>query len=305
MADIEFGFFAQILAPPGAPVPRWRDVRGWLHATEAAGFDTFWVPDELVWQVKDPEKRIGWWECVAITGAAAAESSSIEIGTWVLSALHRNPGLTAKVAATLDEIAGGRFVFGFGSGHAGPQGEAFGFPHDKTVSRYEDALKIIVPLLRQGEVDYKGEYHTAVNQPLTPLGPSGTKIPLMLGGHGPRTMGLAVEYADIWSAYTTTSAYPSAFKDMTTQLDRILEESGRDPGSLGRSIGIPIAAPGVDPAGPFVDMDPIRGSLDEIVETLVSFTDLGVTRLEFVPASIDLDAWIPAMAEILQAVREA
>lgn len=305
MADLKFGFFAQILDPPGAPTPRWSDVRGWVHATEEAGFDTFWVPDELVWRVQDPEKRMGFWECVAMTGAAAAESSTIEIGTWVLSALHRNPGLTAKVAATLDEIAGGRFVFGFGSGHAGPQGEAFGLPLDKTVSRYEEALKIVVPLLREGEANYAGEFHTAVSQPLTPLGPQGMNIPIMLGGHGPRTMGLAVEYADIWSAYTTTSAYPKAFEDMTKKLEGILADAGRDPSSLGRSIGVPVAAPGEEPEGPFKDVETISGSFDHIVETLASFTELGVDRLELLPASFPESRWIEAMAPVLSAAREA
>ena len=105
------------------------------------------------------DEPIGWWECVAVTGAVAASTESINVGTWVLSALHRNPGLTARIAETLDEISGGRFIFGFGSGHAGRQGEAFGFPSDYTVSRYEEALSIIKSLRASGVTSLDGEYH--------------------------------------------------------------------------------------------------------------------------------------------------
>ena len=54
-----------------------------------------------------------------MAGAVAAVTSRIKVGTWVLSALHRNAGITAKAVETLDEISGGRFVLGLGAGHAG------------------------------------------------------------------------------------------------------------------------------------------------------------------------------------------
>ena len=56
----------------------------------------------------------GWWECVSVIGAVAASTTTIGVGSWVLSALHRNPGLTVKAAETLDEISDGRFVLGLG-----------------------------------------------------------------------------------------------------------------------------------------------------------------------------------------------
>jgi alkanesulfonate monooxygenase SsuD/methylene tetrahydromethanopterin reductase-like flavin-dependent oxidoreductase (luciferase family) len=65
-----------------------------------------------------------------------ASTSTIGIGTWVLSALHRNPGLTVKIAETIDEVSHGPFLLGLGAGHAGDQGATFGYPEDKTVSRY-------------------------------------------------------------------------------------------------------------------------------------------------------------------------
>lgn len=88
-----------------------------------------------------------------MAGAVAASTSRVKVGTWILSALHRNPGLSAKAVETLDEINGGRFVFGLWSGHAGRQAHAFGLPEDHVIGRFAEAVEIIVPLLRHGRVD--------------------------------------------------------------------------------------------------------------------------------------------------------
>ena len=136
--------------------PRWTEIRDLAVRAEEIGFDTVWVPDELLWRPSDGETR-GWWECVAMTGAVAAATSRVKVGTWILSALHRNPGITAKAVETLDEISGGRFVLGLGSGHAGRQAHAFGLPEDHVFSRFEEAIEIIVPLLRDESRRLRGD----------------------------------------------------------------------------------------------------------------------------------------------------
>lgn len=287
----------QLEDPPTGEAPSWDTIREMARRAEALGFDTVWVADELLWGI-DPFGPRGWWEGVALAGAVAASTTTIGVGTWVLSALHRNPALTAKVAETLDEISGGRFVFGLGSGHAGRQGEAFGYPPDHTVGRYEEALQIIVPLLREGRADFAGKYHRVVNLEHRPRGPRAGAIPLMLGGHQPRTMGLAVRYADIWSDYARDSSLPEAFEPVLRQLDAICVEQGRDPGSLGRSIGVivePLDEHNAEEAGLGV---PIAGSAEEIAAQLRRFGDMGVTRVELVlmpPTMAALEAVAPVL----------
>src|SRR3990170_2355691 len=139
---------------------RWVEIRDLALQAEEIGFDIVWTADELLWRPADGTPQ-GWWEGVAMTGAVAAATSRVKIGTWVLSALHRNPGISAKAVETLDEISGGRFVLGLGSGHAGRQAHAFGLPEDHVFSRFEEALEIIVPLLRRGRADLEGAYHAA------------------------------------------------------------------------------------------------------------------------------------------------
>ena len=269
-------------APADGGKPDWESIRRMAQLAEELGFDTVWIPDELLWRVDEWPGPRGWWECVAMAGAVAASTSRVEVGTWVLSALHRNPGLTAKVAETLDEISAGRFLLGLGSGHAGRQGEAFGYPPDHTIGRFEEALQIIVPLLREGHADFAGQHHRAVKLEQRPRGPRPGGIPLMLGGHRERTMGLAVRYADIWSAYATDSSLPDAFAPMLSQLDAICTSQGRDPASLGRSIGV-FVEPTDDHRAAASGMGiPISGSLEEIGDRLRAFDDMGVTRLELV-----------------------
>src|SRR5665811_2164513 len=83
--------------------PRWVEIRELALRAEAMGVDTVWIPDELLWRQADGSIH-GWWESVAMTGAVAAATSRVKVGTWILSALHRNPAITAKAVATLDEI---------------------------------------------------------------------------------------------------------------------------------------------------------------------------------------------------------
>ena len=270
--------------PASGEAPRWNDLKRRAELAEAVGFGTVWVADELQWESEGWDGARNWWECVAIVGAVAAITEQVEIGTWVLSALHRNPGVTARAAEAIDEISGGRFIFGLGSGHAGRQGEAFGFPSDYTVSRYEEALAIITELRDDGVSTFDGDYHRTKDQVLGPRSLGDRRIPLMLAGHGPRTMGLAVDNADIWSAYATESSQPEAFEAMMTQLNDLCEAAGRDPASLGRSIGIGVAAPGAKPSGWLADNGTVQGSAEQIIDTFGRFVELGCTRLEIMAA---------------------
>jgi alkanesulfonate monooxygenase SsuD/methylene tetrahydromethanopterin reductase-like flavin-dependent oxidoreductase (luciferase family) len=268
--------------PDTGETPTWATIGSLAQRAEQAGFDTVWVADELLWTAASWSGPRGWWECVAMTGAVAATTTTIGIGTWVLSALHRNPGLTAKVAHTLDEVSGGRLLFGLGAGHAGKQGEAFGYPTEKTVSRYAEALEIIVPALRGGTVTFEGDYHQADDLEILPRGPRRGAIPLMLAGHGPRNMRLAARYGDIWSGFATESSHPDWFIPMLQRLDEACEAVGRDPGSIGRSIGV-IVEPGDKSTAEEVGWSiPLGGPAAAIAEEIARFAELGLTRVELI-----------------------
>lgn len=286
-------------SPREGAKPSWSEVAALASRAEEMGFDMVWTADEIVWRVPDWPGPRGWWECLTMTGAVAAATSSVGVGTWVMSALHRNPGIVASAAETLDEISGGRFVLGLGAGHLGGGAPEFGYPTDKTVSRYAEALQIVVPLLRGETVTFTGDFHRAEGAEVRPRGPRPNEVPLMLGGHSTRTMTLAAMHADTWSAFATTSSLPAAFEDLTDRLDRICEEIGRDPGSIGRSVGVFVEPGDAEEAESLGLGEAITGSTDQIVETLAEFATVGVTRVEIVPypnTMATLERLAPVMA---------
>ena len=84
------------------------------------------------------------------------QPTRIEFGTLVLRTAFRNPALLAKMADAVDEVSAGRLILGLGAGWHEPEFSAFGYPFDHLASRFEDALRIIAPLVRGGGVDYQG-----------------------------------------------------------------------------------------------------------------------------------------------------
>ena len=208
MRTFEIGVVLPLMQEgPERETRRWPEVRQLALQAEAIGFDTIWTPDELLWRSGDGPPR-GFWEGVAMAGAVAAVTARTKVGTWVMSALHRNPAIIAKVAETLDEISGGRFVFGLGAGHEWPgQARAFGLPEDHIFGRFEEALQIIVPLLRGGRADFEGTWHAARDLPQQPVGPRPNRIPILIGGNGPRGQRAASQHADIYSCYIEERAH--------------------------------------------------------------------------------------------------
>ena len=280
---------------------RWTEIRDMAVRAEAMGFDTVWTVDELLW--RPPGGRTtGFWECVAMTGAVAAATSRIKVGTWVLSALHRNPGVTAKAVETIDEISGGRFVFGLGSGHAGGQAHAFGLPEDRVFGRFEEAVEIIVPLLRQGRADFEGTYHAAHDLEHRPVGPRPGRIPIMMGAKGPKMLQLAVRHADTWSWYVEERSDLVEFGPRLDSLLAACEATGRDPATIGRSAGIVVEPTPMTGAAEVI-AEPVRGTPEEIADAFQAFEARGFTQVEAIlwpPTLAALEAMAPVV-ELLDA----
>jgi alkanesulfonate monooxygenase SsuD/methylene tetrahydromethanopterin reductase-like flavin-dependent oxidoreductase (luciferase family) len=151
----------------GRPALRWLEIQARAVAAEDAGFDSPWVCDDLLFEGDPP---IGFWEGWSLLAAVAARTHRVQLGHTVTANLFRNPALLAKMADTVDEISGGRLVLGIGAGGIAHEHRVFGFPWERRVARLEEALQIIVPLLREGRVDFRGEFYTAREYELRPRG---------------------------------------------------------------------------------------------------------------------------------------
>jgi alkanesulfonate monooxygenase SsuD/methylene tetrahydromethanopterin reductase-like flavin-dependent oxidoreductase (luciferase family) len=105
--------------PPGGPAASWAEIRAMACRAEELGADTVWLADEILWRVPDWPGPVGWWDCLTMAGAVAASTSTVNVGSWVMSAVQHKPGMIARAAESLDEISGGRFILGLGAGHGG------------------------------------------------------------------------------------------------------------------------------------------------------------------------------------------
>lgn len=129
--------------------------------------------------------------------ALAEATERVEIGTLVLCSAFRHPAILAKMATTLDEVSHGRLILGVGARWSEPEYQAFGLPFDHRVGRFEEALQMLKPLLREGQVDFAGTYYQARNCEIAPRGPRREGPPLMVGSEGPRMLKLTAQYADL------------------------------------------------------------------------------------------------------------
>ena len=282
---------------PDRVTARWPDIAEIARRAEAIGFDTVWTPDELLWRPDDRPPQ-GYWDGIAMAGAVAAVTSRIKVGTWVISALHRNPGMVAKAAETLDEISGGRFVFGLGAGHVWPgQAHAFGLPEDHVFDRFEEALQVIVPLLRDGRASVEGRWHAARDLVQLPVGPRPGRIPIMIGGNGPRGQRAAARYADIWSCYAEERSHVDELGPRLATFEAACAEVGRNPATIGRSAGVSITP--LEPAG---DGSAIAGSADAMADAIRTFRDAGYTQLELMLRPMTVAA-VEALAPVVAAIR--
>ena len=167
-------------------MPSYAEIRAVAVAAEAAGLDSVWVFDHLLFRF-DGETS-GIHECWTILAAIAEATSRVELGTIVLCTGFRNAALLAKMAATLDHISGGRLILGIGAGWHDPEFEAFGYPTDHKVGRFEESLAVITGLIREGRADLDGRFMTARDAVLLP--PARPDLPILVAAKGPRMLEL-------------------------------------------------------------------------------------------------------------------
>lgn len=261
--------------PSEGTTPRFSDVRALAQAAERAGLDSFWVADHFIARMPG-DQEVGQWESFTFLSALAAVTSRIQLGPMVAATSFRNPALTAKMADSLDEISNGRFILGLGAGWHEPEYTAFGYPFDHLASRFEESLRIIVPLLREGEVDFAGKYYSARDAVLRPRGPSRNGPPILIGARRPRMLRLVARYANAWN--TAWHTQPEVVAERWAAMRQACEEEGRDPATLELTAGVMLRlGPDGKPAPEAAHY--LTGTNEEIAARLRGFVEVGVQHL--------------------------
>ncbi len=256
--------------------PRWPAIRSFALAAEGHGLDSVWMFDHF-FHAPPGGPIEGQHEAWTIVSALAAVTERVEIGTLVLCASFRSPALIAKMAATADEVSGGRLLLGLGAGWHDPEYETFGFPSDHRVERFEEVLRIVVPLLRGETVTFEGRYQEARDAVLAP--PPARRIPVLVAAFGERMLRLTARHADAWN--TAWYGEPDErLREATAALDAAIAAEGRDPATMTRTVGMIVRDPERDTSDDDDGDDAsFAGPIDDLALTIDAYAALGVGHL--------------------------
>jgi alkanesulfonate monooxygenase SsuD/methylene tetrahydromethanopterin reductase-like flavin-dependent oxidoreductase (luciferase family) len=285
---------------------RWPELRELAVTADEAGLDALWAPDHLIFRHGDRAEGIR--ECWTLLSAVAAVTQRVTIGPLVLATPFRNPGLTAKMAAELDEVSDGRLILGLGCGWHEPEFTDFGLPFDHRVGRFEEGLSIILPLLREGRADVRGRWY-ATSTELLPAGPRPAGPPILIAGKGPRMLRLVARHADLWNA--AWYGPPDEADELRARIERLhaaCAEVGRDPATLGLTAGVfvhfpELARDGDEPPPASV----MRGTVDEVGAMLAGYRASGIGDLivHLWPRRPDAVGMLARAAEVARAATSA
>jgi len=288
--------------PEAERVVRWSELLAMARLAEDIGFDSLWVGDHLMYRRLEEPPR-GPWEAWSLLAALAAVTSRVELGPLVACALFHSPAMLAKKAATIDEISGGRLILGLGAGWHEPEFRAYGFPFDHRVSRFAEAFTIIRTLLREGEIDFAGNYYQTRECVLLPRGPRPEGPPLMVGSLGERMLDITLPHVQAWNAWY--AYYGNDWRrlpEIMARLDDACRAAGRDPKTLERTVAVLIELPGGEGRWSVDRSDqrpvPLQGTPEEIAAELRAFAAVGISHVQLVLDPITLES-IEAMAPVL------
>jgi alkanesulfonate monooxygenase SsuD/methylene tetrahydromethanopterin reductase-like flavin-dependent oxidoreductase (luciferase family) len=285
---------------------RWPELRAIARTAEQAGFDSVWAGDHLLYRYADGSTRAPWEVWTTLAGIAEA-TERVAIGPLVAATAFHQPFMLAKVAATVDEISGGRLVLGLGAGWNSVEFAALDAPFDHRISRFEEAFTIIRTLLAEGAIDFAGEFFTARDAELLPRPARRGGPPLMIGSSGQRMLAATLPHVAAWNAwYADTRNSPAGVPRLRGIVDEACASVGRDPAAVERTVAVLVQMPGgtgrvMGDTDPKMAVPPLAGSPDEIAAVLRAYAAEGIGHVQLVVDPIT-EASVAALAPALEAL---
>jgi len=282
---------------------RWPEYLAMARRAEELGFDTIWVGDHLLYRFADGSTR-GPWEVWTLLSAIAASTTRIRLGPLVASTAFHAPAMLAKLAATVDEVSGGRLILGLGAGWNQTEFRAFGFPFDHRIDRFEEAFTIVRTLLRDGAIDFDGRYFQARDCELVPRPRSPGGPPLLIGSRGDRMLRITLPHVTGWNVwFKDTENSPAGVRPLRALVDGICREVGRDPAAVERTVAVLVKLRGGTGRvqGDFAQpgFEPLTGSPDRMAEELRAYAREGIGEVQLVLDPITLGS-LGEFAKVLE-----
>lgn len=256
--------------------PTYVEIREVARSAEAGDLDSVWVFDHLLFRFHGG--TTGIHECWTVLSAIAEATTRVELGTIVMCTAFRNAALLAKMAATLDHVSDGRLILGIGCGWHDPEYQAFGYPSDHKVGRFEEALTVIRSLIREGRADLDGRWVRADDAVLLP--PARSDLPILIAAKRPRMLELTARHADAWNL-AWFGEPDERWARVRRELEAACAAVGRDPATLERTVGVTVRYPDLMPppaAGSesTPPSDPaLTGSIEDVAAGLRAYADEG------------------------------
>jgi alkanesulfonate monooxygenase SsuD/methylene tetrahydromethanopterin reductase-like flavin-dependent oxidoreductase (luciferase family) len=251
--------------------PSYPEIREIAVGAEELGLDSVWVFDHVLFRFDGV--TTGIHECWTILSAVAEATSRVELGTLVMCTGFRNAALLAKMAATLDHVSEGRLILGVGAGWHDPEYEAFGWPTDHKVSRFEESLAVITGLIREGRADLDGTYVSARDAVLRP--PARPDMPILVASKMPRMLELTARHADQWNL-AWFGLPDERLARIRAELTEACTRVGRDPATLGITVGVTVRYEGA-PAN--AEGPALSGTPQEVAAGLIAHAEAGADHV--------------------------
>lgn len=226
---------------------RWTEYVDLARTAEEVGFDSIWLGDHLLYRGENGHER-GPWEVWTMLAALAGATERVTLGPLVACTAFHPPAVLAKMAATVDEISGGRLVLGLGAGWNETEFRSFGLPYDQRVARFAEAFAVIVPLVRGERATLAGQFSSVDEAVLLPASARATErpLPLMIGSTGERMLELTLGTVEMWNTwFTEFGNTPEGFAVLNRRVSAIAERVGRPAAEIDRSACVLVV---VDPA---------------------------------------------------------
>lgn len=271
----------------GLTWPRWQRLAA---AAEDLGFVGLYRSDHYTNPAPPDKDSLELW--VSLTWLAS-HTKRIEFGPMVAPLSFREPTMMTRMASAIDDLSGGRLIYGVGAGWQAREHRHYGFDLLDVPDRFDrfaEGLAVISQLLKQDKpVTFEGDYYqleeaTLLPRPQRPGGP-----PLLIGGNGPkRTLPLVAQYADEWNAVYQT---PAQFAELNARLKQLLAEQGRPSSAVRRSLMTLCIlgqteselAANVQKHGRTLtelsDTAVIFGTPNQIIDRIGEYAELGVQRI--------------------------